>query len=209
MKNILKKFVYLTAIFFLCSVASKAQSPKIIGDCTVSFSVSSPDASLNNTTKTFYLKGKMSRVDIESPTYKQSTIYDASTGNAAILKELGGNKYLYNFSAAQWAEKNKDFDGMQVSFKNETKTILGYECKKAVLTLKNGTETTVYYATTIKPSIAENPFQFKGIPGFVLEYESGISAGKKISYTATKINFNPVAASLFEIPKTGYRVMPG
>lgn len=209
MKNIFNKFIHLTAAFFLMCTVSYSQSPKIISDCTVSFSVSSSDASLNNTTKTFYLKGKMSRVDIVSPTYTQSTIYDATTGSAVILKELGGNKYLYNLTAAQWAEKNKDFDGMQVSFQNETKTILGYECKKAVLTLKNGTETTVYYATAIKPSLSENPLQFKGIPGFVLEYESEISAGKKISYTAMKINFNPAAVSVFEIPKTGYRVMPG
>ncbi len=209
MKNVLKRFVALSFVILLGSVVGYAQTPKIIGDCTVSYSVSSPDASLNNTTKTFYLKGKMSRVDIESPTYTQSTIYDATTGSAVILKELGGNKYLYNLSVAQWAEKNKDFDDMQVIFQNETKTILGYECKKAVLTLKNGTSTIIYYATAIKPSLSENPFQFKGIPGFVLEYESEISTGKKISYTATKINFNPAPASLFEIPKTGYRVMPG
>lgn len=201
--------VKIVLISWACISTVMAQTAKTIGDCTVSYSVSSNDASLKNTTKTFFLKGKLSRVDIENPSYTQSTIYDAVSGSAVILKELGGNKYLYNLTAAQWAEKNKDFEGLTVSLQADTKNILGYECKKAVITLQNGTVTTVYYATTIIPSVAENPFQFKGIPGFVLEYESEISSGKKITYTAIKINFNPVAASLFEIPKSGYRVMPG
>lgn len=205
MMNMIKIFL----IGLVCTSLVNAQSAKTIGDCTVSYSVVSQDAALKNTTKTFYLKGKLSRVDIENPAYTQSTIYDAATGAAVILKELGGNKYLYNLNAEQWAEKNKDFAGIDVNLQADTKNILGYECKKAVLTLKNGTITTVYYATTIVPSVAENPFQFKGVPGFVLEYESEIGPGKKITYTATKINFNPVAASVFEIPKTGYRIMPG
>lgn len=203
------KIVKIVLICWACLSIASAQTVKTIGDCTVSYSVSGQDATLKNTTKTFYLKGKLSRVDIENPAYTQTTIYDAGTGAAVILKELGGNKYLYNLSAEQWVEKNKDFAGIDVNLQADTKNILGYECKKAVLTLKNGTVTTVYYATTIMPSVAENPFQFKGVPGFVLEYESEMGSGKKITYTATKINFNPVAASLFEIPKTGYRIMPG
>jgi hypothetical protein len=66
----------------------------------------------------------------------------------------------------------------------------------------------MYYATEIIPSVNENDYQFKAIPGFVLEYESEIDKGKsKITFTATKINLSPVPAAKFEIPKSGYKIL--
>ncbi|MDO9156009.1 MAG: hypothetical protein Q7U17_03995, partial [Sediminibacterium sp.] len=65
----------------------------------------------------------------------------------------------------------------------------------------------VYYASTITPSVREFEYQFKDIPGFVLEYEAKDGYTQKITYTATKISFNPVSAAKFEIPTTGYRLL--
>jgi hypothetical protein len=51
-------------------------------------------------------------------------------------------------------------------------------------------------------------FQYanKSLPGLAMEYES--SSGKsKITYTISKIDFSPVPASRFDLPKSGYRVM--
>jgi GLPGLI family protein len=204
-----KSLPFIAALYFaLLSMTSSAQLVKQIGDCTVSYTLTGSDPSFANTTKTFYLKGKKTRIDIISSSYSQSTIYDAGTGNAVILKELGGNKYLYNFNATQWSAKNKEFDGAQIISSEETKNILGYECKKATLTFVSGAKTIVWYAPGIIPSVSESSFQFKLVPGFVLEYESSTTNGQKMKYTANMINFNPVAAALFEIPKTGYRVMP-
>jgi len=46
--------------------------------------------------------------------------------------------------------------------------------------------------------------QFKNLEGLPLEYE--LSQGKlRIKYTVSKINMNPVPASKFDIPKSGYR----
>ena len=89
----------------------------------------------------------------------------------------------------------------------DIKTILGYECKKAVLELKDGSTFTLYYATNIVPSVKEFEYQFKDIPGFVLEFESQETDSKKIKYTATKINLSPVQASRFDLPTSGYRIL--
>jgi len=97
---------------------------------------------------------------------------------------------------------------MKVSLGNETKTILGYECKKGSAVLKDGSSFTFFYTVSIKPSASENPYQFRDIPGFVLEYEIiGEDKTSKITYTATRINFNPVPSSKFDIPTSGYRVL--
>ena len=95
---------------------------------------------------------------------------------------------------------------MTLSLATDTKTILGYECKKALIQLKDGNMFTVYYATNIITSVKEFEYPFKDVPGLVLEYEEQAAGNKKIKYTATKINFNPVQASKFDIPVSGYRI---
>jgi hypothetical protein len=51
-------------------------------------------------------------------------------------------------------------------------------------------------------------YQFKDLPGFVLEYEALTEDGKsKINYSATKITLVPVPVAKFDLPKTGYRVL--
>jgi hypothetical protein len=57
------------------------------------------------------------------------------------------------------------------------------------------------------PSVTENIFQFKDVPGLILEYESTIKDNQKITYTATQIDFNPVPLAQFELPKEEYRVL--
>jgi len=202
-------------LLWFCFPAFKtlsAQHSMIIGDCTVTYQISGGDATTNSNlsgaTKIFYVKGKMARTDVIGANYKQSVIYDNANGNAVILKEIGSEKYISTLSADEWQLQNNHYQGQTIALENDTKTILGYECKKATIRLKNGTSYTIYYTTTIVPSAIENPYQFKDISGFVLEYEvSGNNKTSKITYTAVQINFDPVPASRFKIPTSGYRII--
>ncbi len=196
----------------LFCVLGHAQGQKVVGDCTVTFNISSNDAATNNNlsgaVKTLYIKGKIIRVDMNSAAFAQSVIYNTTTGEAVILKELSGNKYLTKYDALKWKVQNNIYEGQKITYSNETKTILGYECKKGTAILKDGTTFTFYYTASITPSATENPYQFKDIPGFVLEYEiTGENKTSKITYTAAVINFNPVPSSKFDIPATGYRIL--
>jgi GLPGLI family protein len=164
-------------------------------------------ASLKSSSKTVYIKGNDSRVDLMSTSFLQTLIYDTSTGNATVLRELGSNKFITKLDNKAWVAQNSKFDNMIISFLNEVKQIVGYECKKALLQLQDGSSFVVYYTTTIVPSVKEFEYQFKDIPGFVLEYEVMEGKGQKITYTATKINLNPVPASKFDIPTSGYRLL--
>ncbi|GGH79082.1 hypothetical protein GCM10011379_47910 [Filimonas zeae] len=188
----------------------QAQSPKVVADCTVTFDVriGKPDGTTESAIKTLYIKGSEIRSDLVNSTFTQITFYDAKKDEAVVLRELGGDKYINRLNAAQWREQNKRYEGMVVTLGTETKTILGYECKKAQVKLKDGNVLNMYYATAIAPSVSENIYQFKGIPGFVLEYEAQSEKGSKIQqYTATVINLSPVPASKFQIPQTGYRML--
>jgi hypothetical protein len=74
--------------------------------------------------------------------------------------------------------------------------------------LKDGSTYNVYYAPSIISSNREFEYQFKDLPGFVLEYESDADNGKsRVRYSASKITITPVASAKFDIPKSGYRVL--
>ncbi|HWB25466.1 MAG TPA: hypothetical protein VG738_08290 [Chitinophagaceae bacterium] len=207
----MKIFFSILITLFGFSV-THAQEPKVVADCTVAFNISSNQSSTNNNlsgaVKTLYIRGKVIRVDMVSSAFSQSVIYNNTTGEAVILKELGAEKYMTKIDAAKWRQQNSHYEGMKITYGSETKTILGFECKRGTATLKDGSAFSFYYAPSIIPSATEDPYQFKDIPGFVLEYEiTGDDKTSKITYTATRINFNPVPASKFEIPTSGYRVL--
>lgn len=201
----------LIVIFVFIFFATRSQNQVVVGDCTITYKISGGDAGINknlqDVSKIFYLKGKLSRVDLLSNDFKQSIFYDSKSGSAVVLKEIGSEKYKSVYSADQWRNENKRFEGSKITPTTERKTILGYDCRKIIVTLKDGNTYNMYCALAIIPSINENPYQFKDMPGFVLEYETSTGANTKITYTATMINFNPVPASKFEIPTTGYRIL--
>ncbi len=189
---------------------------RVVAECTVVFKIALEDGtvdkevsnSFGKSTKTVFIKGNDSRVELQSPSIQQSVIYDRTASTAVVLREFGTNKFMNRLNKEQWLAANKQYQGLSLNLVNETKTILGYECKKAILTLKDGTVFNLYYATSIIPSVREFEYQFKDIPGFVLEYQIKESGDNTlVNSRAEKISLSPVLASKFDIPTSGYRLM--
>ena len=143
---------------------------------------------------------------MESPSFSSSTFYDSKTGTAVILKELSGQKLLIRVSPENWQDINQRDEGIVFSNTHESKTIAGYKCIKAIGKTKAGSEIIAYYTTEIAPDNKEYNPKFKNLDGLPLEYEL-TNGSFKIKYTVSKINLNPVPASKFDIPKSGYREM--
>lgn len=210
------KKIFLSAIIVVSLFTSALAQQRVVAECTVTYSINAEQTgevdkdvieSLKATTKTTYIKANDSRNDLVSPSFKQSVIYNKTSGAAVILREFGNNKYMIKMDNDRWVSENKRYEGMNISYlANESKTILGYECKKALMQLKDGSMFIIYYAPNIIPSVRDFEYQFKDVPGFVLEYESQES-DRKITYTATKINLSPVQASRFDVPTSGYRLL--
>ena len=135
-------------------------------------------------------------------------IYDKTQNTAVVLREFGNNKFMHRLNKIKWLEANIQYNGSTVILSNETKKILGYECKKATLRLKDGTSFVLYFAVAIVPSVREFEYQFKDIPGFVLEYQIKEKGSEMmVNYQAEKISLSPVLASRFDIPLSGYRLL--
>ena len=204
---------YLTALIALLLslplVAQKKFSEGIISyDIVINTGSTKPRAAdlFDGATSTVYLKGAKSRTDMVSSLGTQSTIIDGAKNLVYILKEYGEQKYMIQLSPANWKDANKKNENVQFTFDEESKTILGYKCTKAIGKLADGSTFTVWYTKDLVPE--NNDFQYvnKALPGLAMEYES-IMGNLKITYTVSKINTEPVQAAKFDIPKAGYRVL--
>ncbi len=179
---------------------------KIVAECTISYAVSI-EGNNGQTLKTLYIKGQKTRSEISNSSFFQATIFDNKDGSAVVMKEVGGDKYISFFTVDQWKEKNSIWDSSTISITNETKKILNYTCRKAVIKTRGGNQYSVYFTTELTASATENPYQFKKITGLVLEYQSESKKGRNIECKATNIRFIPVPAAKFTIPTSGYRVI--
>lgn len=212
MTKIISIFLILISAYF----PTIAQEAKLISDCTVEFIVSVEDANadpaivkaMEGSTRVVYIHGSKSRSDLITPAFKQTILFDAKNDSTVILREVGATKYISYLNSAKREQKNKKYEGMELNNTNEKKTILGYDCEKAIARLSDGSSYNIYFTRSMIPSNKEYEQQFKDLPGFVLEYEAQSEDGKtKVKYTASKITLVPVPVAKFDIPKSGYRVL--
>jgi GLPGLI family protein len=136
----------------------------------------------------------------------EATIYNAATGSGVILKDYSAQKLMITLTPEDWSKNNKKYEGITFENSGETAVIAGYNCKKAIAKLKDGSAFTVYYTTDINVTNKDYDYQFKTLPGLAVQYE--MQTGKmKFKFTLAKISYASVPATKFEIPKSGYRVL--
>jgi GLPGLI family protein len=210
----MKRVLLIVGICLSNTLFAIAQQ-RVVAECTVQFKIifedQKTDKDVQNavqlSNKIVYIKGNDCRIDLMSPSLNQSIIYEKLNGSAVVLREFGNNKFMTKLSPEKWTAANKQYNEMTISLMDETKTILGYDCKKAKISLKDGSVYIIFYATSITPSVKEFEYPFRDIPGFVLEYQIKEVGETIVNYKAVKINLSPVQASKFDIPTSGYRIL--
>jgi len=177
-------------------------------DIVINTSNTTPQAAdlLDGATSVIYLKGNSSRSEMLSSLGTQATIVNGKSSEITILKDYGEQKYMIKMTPANWVHSNKKYEGITFTYFNEYKTISGYNCQKAVGKLSDSSTFTVYFTKDLVPVNKDFQYLNRNLPGLAMQYEASI--GKlMVTYTVSSINFNPVAQSKFDLPKSGYRVM--
>jgi GLPGLI family protein len=205
-------YAILLSISVFISLGSSAQKNLSEGSLVYNISVETGSTQpkmadmLDGATTTVYLKGNESRTEMISGLGSEATIYNATTGDGVILKDYSAQKLMITLTPEDWNKNNKKYDGITFENTVETAVIAGFNCKKALAKLKDGSTFTVYYTTDINVTNKDYDYQFKTLPGLAVQYE--MQTGKmKFKFTLSKINYSLVPASKFEIPKSGYRVL--
>ena len=201
-------YKWLFAWIFLFPISASSQ--KRIGDLTLVYNsviTNSQDSSTKiSSTTGYYLKGNLSRAEVNSSMFSSVTIYDSKAGSGVILREVNGQKLLIRINEQNWNEKNKRFMNLNFMKTNETKTIAGYMCIQSKASTADGFDITVFFTRDLIPENKYYDAPFKTLDGLPLEYE--LTKGNlHIKYTLASINLNPVPASKFDIPTSGYREM--
>ncbi|MBS4063925.1 MAG: GLPGLI family protein [Chitinophagaceae bacterium] len=203
----------VTLIALMTGVAATAQ--KVYNEGTVTYNVVVSTGSnqakaadlLDGATQKVFIKGQMTRSELKSILGTGITLRDTKSGTGVTINEYGDDKVLIRMNKAEYDDANKKYVGIKFELKDETKTILGYNCKLAIATLNDGKSTfRVYYTTDLVFQNKDYGPQFNGLPGFPLEYEAEIGT-MRVTYKADKISFDPITAALFDLPKAGYREM--
>ena len=207
-KYIILAFIFNTMLISIAMSQKKVSELTIVYDYAIisADKESKQNNSVVNATNTIYIKANLSRFETVNTLFSSITIHDTKTGSAVVLKEVSGQKLLIRMTPENWQEKNKQYEGISFTNTSETKSIAGYKCVKAIATTKTGSTLSVYYTKELIPENKEYDIQFKNLDGLPLEYEL-TNKDLKIKYTLSAINLNPVPASRFDIPKSGYREM--
>jgi GLPGLI family protein len=207
MKNYLSLLILFCA-FFSVNAQKKISELTVVYDAKVTTGNAEPKMAdaFDGATTTISLKGNLSRSEMVSALFSSTTIHDAKTGTAVVLREVSGQKLLIRMSNKDWQEKNARYEGITFTNTGETKEIAGYKCIKAEAKMNDGSSFTVYYTPDIVPENKEYDYHFKNLNGLPLEYEL-TQRNLTIRYTVSRINLNPVQASKFDIPTGGYREM--
>lgn len=205
---------YLVLFFLVNIICFQSYSQQVINEGILVYNISIQTGStepkmadmLDGATTTIYLKGSQTKSEMLSGLGKESTIYDSRTGTGVILKDYSGQKLMITLDKTDWEKKNRKYEGITYAISEETVSIAGYDCKKAVATLKDGNSFTVYFAPNIKVSNLNYDNPFKNLPGLAIQYEWK-SGAMMFKYTLAKISNETISSSRFEIPKSGYRVL--
>jgi GLPGLI family protein len=206
------KILLLLLPLFLCGIFSFAQKTLSEGTIVYTISIQTGNSkpqmadALDGATTTVYLKGGLSRTDMISSLGNESTIYNSQTGEAVILKEYSSQKLMITLTKNDWETKNKNYEGVSFTIGTETKTIAGYNCKKATAKLEDGSTIIVYYTPDLTVINKEYDQTFKNLPGLAMQYEFQ-SGTLKFKYVVTKLDFDPVSLAKFDFPRSGYRVI--
>jgi GLPGLI family protein len=208
------KSIFYSILLLLVSFSTNAQLTE--GHFTYSIEMKSdnPDMQMaigmmQGSSMDLYVMGTKTRVDMKMGTMMEiSTITDQSDKVLMLMGGmLGKNAIVTTISEL---EKNKaDYTEPTLTLIDETKTINGFICKKALLTDADGNESLFWYTEDIVVSKKGQSYLNANVPGFPLEYSinvNGMTMSLNIKDIVKKLDKNQKKNFEIKIPE-GYQEM--
>ena len=210
MKTLKLLLVFLTGNIL---TSSDIIAQKTINEATINYKISIESAngtslatSLEGAALSIFIRGTQSRTDMVSALGTESNLYDSKSGKGSILKQYSGQKLMITLTRENWAQNNSFYQNMTFNVEDAETIIAGQKCKKATGQSPDGKTFVIYFTPDIILSNNQYDNAFAHLPGLPVQYE--LQSGKlKFKYLLSSIYYDPVPASKFEVPKSGYRIM--
>lgn len=155
---------------------------------------------MQGSTLDVFFKDKATRAEMSMGTLmKVTTISEENTGNVLmLLNGIVGQKAIKTTTEALKAQLSEEPD-YTVTLIDESRLIMGYDCKKAILTDEEGQESIFWYNENIQISKKGQQYLYEDIPGFPMQYEiknNGLKMLMTITSLETQLDKN---TTLFEM----------
>lgn len=199
----------LLALFTLMSLGAAAKEFKGVITYKISIQGSGVTEEMKTMmpkTMTMTIKGNKARTEMIMSMGKTISISDGDTKTSIALIDMMGQKIAIQSTEEDIRQEMEKSSEVKVDVTGETKEILGYVCKKAIITVpEEDIEFFVYFTEELgsKELNFDNP-QFKDINGVMLEFEMP-NEQFSMKFVATAVEKKNVDDSQFVIPE-GYQV---
>jgi GLPGLI family protein len=194
---------------FLCCCLTMGSlfAQRLVSDAKIVYKIETPeaDAAFEGGTLTQYMKGHLSRVDIDFKVVHYSYLINSKDESVVTLINNHGDKYLIRTGKEEYTKELREYTQVQFKDAGETKQIAGYNCKKAIGKMQDGKTFEVYYTTDLLPENKQYNRRFINLKGIPLEFEIINKNGSKMHMIAQKVDLYAVPGSFFDVPKTGYK----
>jgi GLPGLI family protein len=211
MKKILLSLIFITGMV----ITSFAQLKEGHVTYKIDATTDNPEMQMSvgmiqGSTMDMYFKEKVTRTEMKMGVMMTVvTISDATSGNVLmLLNGMIGQKAITT-TQSDIEKVDSEKPTFEVTLVDETKTIVEYTCKKAILTDAEGNETVFWYTEEIEVSKKGQSSMNELVPGFPMQYEINKS-GMKMVMTVTKLEkkLDVKSTELFDmtIPE-GYTTM--
>lgn len=164
---------------------------------------------------TVYFKAEKSRTELPGTMMGSAiTISDAKANELIVLMDVMGKKMAIRQTDADRKKmeaeqvKNGTMPKVKITKVSGTKTIAGYECKKAIIEVTDGGEvhkSECYYTDLLPKMKDQNDVYFKDLDGFMMEYTI-TQSGVAMKVVATAVTQQKVEDKMFVIAP-GYKLV--
>lgn len=207
----MKRFLsIMMAVAIVMGISSAAMAKDFKGVITYKISypgmeVDASMAAMMPKMATLTIRENMSKFEISlGQMGSQMQIIDGDAKTVTSCMDMMGQKFYYIETEEDINEDIGENEDVTVDVTGETKEIAGYECKKAIVTVKDGEDEmffTVFFTEDIGSSSLniDNPY-FSSIPGAMLEFEIEAGGGT-MKMEAISVSKKNVSDSEFEVPE--------
>ena len=202
----------ITLVFFVSTGFSQTFEGKIVYKINIKGNFSPQEKMMLPSEAVIYSKGEKSRMEMSMGFgMNTTTISNSKSGYSVSLMNILGSKYAIESSEKDNSKESEDLvKNTKVEVTNETKTIAGYNCKKAIIYIndpksKEVTQLEVWFTKEIDINNDYVKGPFEKIEGAMLEF-SLVQQGLNMNFQASLVSKESVDNKLFEVPE-GYKKM--
>ena len=194
-------------MFILLLCTTVIAQTKVVGECTIQYSISQPlvsDTALIGM-KLVMVKGNQCKTILTTPQLTQTLLFNVQETKAIIIKEIGTARFLQEIVYPP--ANTPTLLSMKEVPTDTAVVLLGYPCKQIQLKWSDGTIYELLYTNEITPTVSAFELAFKEVPGLVLSYTVIPENGSQIQYLATKLDLSPISLSQFNVNTSLYQII--